>query len=91
MESLFWGFFGVAAPLLKKGALYTLSTLHWENQESSHMMWNCHKITWEIIKGIAIKESVTFHQEQLREEELPGKKNKKIYALNYASDSLTAV
>ena len=52
-------------------------------------MWNWHKITWEIIKGTATKESVSFHQVQ-REEDLPGK-NKKIYTLNYASDSPTVM
>ena len=36
-------------------------------------MLNWHKITWDIIKGTATKESASFHREQSKEDDLPGK------------------
>ena len=63
--------------------------LHWKNpwdRKLSKQVLNWHKITWEIIKGRATKEIVSFHREQSKEEDLSGK-NEKIYTLKHASDS----
>ena len=61
LGSLFRGLVGVAAPLLKKGAIALGKSL---GQKALKADLNWHKITWEIIKGTATKESASFHREQ---------------------------
>ena len=86
LGSLFRGL-GVAAPLLKKGAIALGKSL---GQKALKAGVELAQDYLGDNKRKATKESVSFHQEQSKEEDLPGK-NKKIYTLKHASDSPTVM
>ena len=68
----------MAAPLLEKDAIALQKKSF--GHKALKQVCNWHKITWEILKG-----SVSFHQEQSREEDVPGK-SENIYTLKHVCD-----